>query len=485
MDIYFSDFFGVSPKILDKYGAFNISLINDLPLFVDPFLLFNSKKPEYKKQHDKIIEYLRFLRDKSTDVNLDKGLIQSWYLFPEVKQNWLGFSKVGNSGAGLREDFALALHKNLHAIFTNFGAEKVTHGGHLEKLCLIKEGVGRDKISDFTTNLIKDYLLNFTQEFAKKNIAPNLRKTVAINKASFNYDTETWESNLFDLPFHSGNYVLLTPKDILTKDELWINKPDLYNDFQRIPSSIPNEQLRSQINNYFRSLLPKRPKSQDYKSATSMVINKFPEILDYYIRYKEDNGNQAVNISSEKVVFAERQYIQQIKQLSDALREQSSFYESSGKTHQEAMARVRFLKDVIENKDGYRYFYMDGQPIERESDLQIMYRLTWFASNLDVNREVNNGRGPVDFKVSEGSKDSTLVEFKLAKNTQLERNLQNQVEIYKKASGSQFAIKVILYFTNRELLKIKNILQRLKLSDDSNIVLIDARRDNKPSASKA
>lgn len=47
MKIYFSDFFNVTPDILDKYGAFNISLINDLPLFIDPFLLFGSKKPEY------------------------------------------------------------------------------------------------------------------------------------------------------------------------------------------------------------------------------------------------------------------------------------------------------------------------------------------------------------------------------------------------------------------------------------------------------
>ncbi len=400
MDIYFSDFFGVSPKILDKYGAFNISLINDLPLFVDPFLLFNSKKPEYQELHNKIIGYLQFLRDKSIDINLDKGLLHSWYLFPEIKENWLGFSKVGNSGAGLREDFALALHKNLHHIFADFGAEKVTRGGHLEKLCLIKRGVGRDKISDFTTNLIKEFLLNFTQEFTIRNIAKGLRKRIAVNKVRFNFKTETWENGLFDLPYCSGDYVILTPKDILTKDELWINKDDLYNDFERIPLAIPNEQLRSQINNYFRSVLPRRPKAQDYKNAVSMVIGQYPEVLDYYIRYKEINGDKAINISTEKVMIAEQQYIQQIKQLSDILRSQSSFYESPGRTYQEAMARIQFLKDVIENKDGYRYFYIKGEPIERESDLQIMYRLTWFASEFDVNREVNNGRGPVDFKIS-------------------------------------------------------------------------------------
>jgi len=84
MDVYFSDFFGVSPATIEKYGAFNISLVADLPLFIDPFLLFNSKKPEYRALHDRIINYLRFLRDKSTGQDPDPGLLKAWYRFPEV-----------------------------------------------------------------------------------------------------------------------------------------------------------------------------------------------------------------------------------------------------------------------------------------------------------------------------------------------------------------------------------------------------------------
>ena len=44
MKVYFSDFFDVNPDVIEKYGAFNISLINDFSLFIDPFLLFNSYK---------------------------------------------------------------------------------------------------------------------------------------------------------------------------------------------------------------------------------------------------------------------------------------------------------------------------------------------------------------------------------------------------------------------------------------------------------
>src|SRR5215212_1348802 len=90
--IYFSDFFDISPTLLEQYGAFDISLINDLPLFIDPFLLFNSENPVYQQLHNDIINYLRFLRDKSLVPGIRPGLLKAWYQFGEVKQNWLGFS---------------------------------------------------------------------------------------------------------------------------------------------------------------------------------------------------------------------------------------------------------------------------------------------------------------------------------------------------------------------------------------------------------
>jgi hypothetical protein len=62
IEIYFSDVFEIEPEELESYGAFNISLVNDLPLFIDPFLLFNSRKPEYKALHADMIRYLRLKR---------------------------------------------------------------------------------------------------------------------------------------------------------------------------------------------------------------------------------------------------------------------------------------------------------------------------------------------------------------------------------------------------------------------------------------
>lgn len=127
--------------------------------------------------------------------------------------------------------------------------------------------------------------------------------------------------------------------------------------------------------------------------------------------------------------------------------------------------------------------YDSQNSVHRE--LHVMFRLTWIDNfaDLDLNAEVNDGRGPVDFKVSKGKKNSNLVEFKLAKNTALEKNLQHQVAIYEKASDAKTSIKVIMYFNDSELQRVKDIVKRLKLTDCRDIVLIDA--SPKPSASKA
>jgi hypothetical protein len=487
--IHFSEYFDVNPKLLERHGAFNISLINDLPLFIDPFLLFNSKKTEHRRLHDSIIQYVRFLRDKSLAGEIDAGLLKAWFFFPEVKQTWLGFSRIGNSGRGLGKDFAKALHRNLNDFFSDFGEKRVTKGSHLEKLCLIDNGIGRDNISDFTTNLIKHYLLEYTQSFAHANLRSDQRRTISVAKAIFNYETETWAAESYELPFWGEDFILLTPRELLTRDDTWINHGDLLANFEGVVNSVPDDQLRAQFNNYFQSQLPRLPKGKDpsakeRRTAIVAVLRKYPSLLDRYIRIKEDLGDEAVGKSLEKVSEAEETFIQRALEMANRLQQDTCFYDTSNTSIAEARKRVAFLKDVIENKDGYRFFYgSNGKLFKREQDVQILFRLTWYASPSEVDREVNNGRGPVDFKISRGAKDKSLVEFKLASNKKLEMNLQHQVPIYEKANNTKASIKVIIYFSQQEAHHVRRILQRLKFDQNPDIVLIDARRDNKISAS--
>lgn len=429
------------------------------------------------------------MRDKSVESTVSSYLIDAWYRFGEVKQNWLGFTRAGNAGSGLGRTFATALSSNLNAIFRDFGAERVTRSSHLEKLCLIAGRVGRDNISDFTTNLIKGWLCAYTETFAKEHIVGHLRRTVAVPRSRFNYETESWETERFDMPWFDDDFVLLTPKDMLTKDDTWINKTDLISDFPDIPQAMPDGVLRAQVSNYFEKAIPRyanrAPSQKDRDEAARRTILQFPELIDYFIRMKEERGDEARDLSAQKVRLTQLAFVEQVKTFRGQLALETNFYRKSGGTYAEAHERVAYLKDVIENKSGHKIFYADGKPVQREEDVHIMFRLVWIGTPSDVSREVNDGRGPADFKISRGAVDKTIVEFKLAKNKGLERNLQRQVEIYKKASDAQDSIKVIIYFSDSELDRVTKILKRLGLSGHPDIVLIDADASNKPSGSKA
>lgn len=482
--VYFTDIFGIHPDVLDEYGAFDIALVNDLPLFVDPFLLYDSDDEKYRALHDGIIEYLCFLRDRAVAGDLAPGVASHWLLFKEVKQNWLGFSQTGNQGTGLGNDFARSLAKNLTSVFKEFGTETISEASHLEKLGLLSGGVGRDHLSDFTTNLIKAFLLEYTQAFGIAHLRPEQRRRVRVDRVSFDYATRRWKPGFFDLPWYAGDFILLTPKEILTRDEAWINQGDMVDRFSEIVASVPDDALRAQANEHFTARIRERMNTQERRAVVLGTFETFHALIDHYIKWKEENAAQAHAQSSEKVKETELQFVENIKQLISTHLEKTDFYQG-GSSYSESLKRVAYLKHVIENNDGYRLFYLKGKPIQRETDLHIMYRLTWARTEWDVNAEVNNGRGPVDFKVSRGRKDACVIEFKLAKNTGLEKNLKHQVAIYERASGASNSIKVILYFSESELLRVQSILRKLGLQDKEDIVLIDASRETKASASKA
>lgn len=495
LNIYFSQIFNVDPKVIEDYGALDIALLTDLPLFVDPFLLFNSEKAEYQKLHHQIIDYLLFLKDMTARGNLNSGLLKEWFVFSEVKQNWLGYSEVGNEGRGLGMKFAVGLARSLDRVLSGFGSEKVTSGSHLEKLTLIHEGIGKDSISDFTTNLIKDHLIDYTEEFARQHLEAHQVRHVGVERARFNYKTRTWQGRHATLPWFSGDYVLLTPRDILVKDDTWINSSDLADRFSNVIASVSNEVLRGRLNQYFLQVLPisytttgkvKRPSQAEARKAVRQVIAQFPEVLDYYIRQREVQGDGAKAVSRADVKATESVFIDGPSILAQALRRWTQFYDLAPNTYEDAKARVLYLKDIIENKGGHGILYSNGEQIAREKELQLLFRYTWFGSFNSISREVNDGRGPVDFLVSKGAFDKTLVEFKLASNTRLKQNLQNQTHVYEAASDATYpSLKVIVYFTAAELERVERILKEVDMVNDPSVILIDARADNKPSGSRA
>lgn len=158
----------------------------------------------------------------------------------------------------------------------------------------------------------------------------------------------------------------------------------------------------------------------------------------------------------------------------------SSSFSSKKSSYEEAIYRLNALKHIIENKNGHKIF----EKIENQNEFmfQSLFKIICQGSIYDINSEVNNGRGPVDFTVSKGTKDKTIIEFKLAKNPKLKQNIKHQVEIYKIANETTHAVVGIIYFEDSELEKTLKVIKELNLEDNQNIILIDSR--NKLSASR-
>lgn len=488
--VYFSDIFNVKHTILEKYGALDISLICDNPAFVDPFLIFADSK--YKNLHDFIVDYLKFLKNLSLkEKNLSSGNFKHYYKFPEVKQVWLGYSVGGNAGLGLGKSFGESLYENLHRIFSHFGDESITESSHLEKLCLIEEGVGVDKISDFTINLIKKYLLDYTQTFAKKYIDQKYLEEFSVRKVNFDFEKGIWTDERFILPKiereNKKDFVLLIPREILTKKDTWISKNDFLNNDTAIFSIIENDELRTKINKFFFDNLSiklnkKKQPEKDYskkskRNALLKTIPEFPEVLDYYIKYKEQNKDNAL-----KYHIADPEFINFFSDTAALKNELKKTSFEKLTSLDDCIARILFFKQKLESNSNDLYF--KDKPLQ-EKHLRLMFKNVTYGTLFDYNSEVNNGRGPIDFIVSYGSNDKTGLELKLASNRKLKQNLLNQGKVYQKDSNLKHVVKIIFYFSDQEMETVNRVLKEINKSiDNKEIFIIDCRKKESASNQK-
>lgn len=495
----FSEKFKVEKNKIEEYGAIDISLVCDIPLFIDPMLIFNSEKEEYQELHKNIIKYFHFLAKKS-EQKLEKSDIKTWYTFNEVCNNWFGYALEGNKGSALDIEFGTFLYKNIKFALNTNG---ISNGVHAEKIMLLYDGSGRDKISDMTVNLIKGYLCEYTQKFAKKYISENYCKNIPVDKSGFNYETESFVTKEYYLPYiinekGEEEYVLLTPADILRKNEPSINRDNFFKVNRKVRDYIENDVLKAQVNNYIAKAVgeyemeqrknKKKPSEGMIKiierEAFTEMVKEHPEIYDYYVKMRENEKEEIKKECFQEVNIQLKKFIDNAVLLVEVFKKGTYEIPENISAFEESKNRIKYFKHIIEDCDGYKTLYNNGERIANENDLQRMFKFVWYKTNFKTDFETNNGRGPADAVVSKGSKNQNVIEFKLASNSKL-KHVFEQTEIYKKANETENSIIVIFYFSEAEFNKVKRIIEDAGLTDkvDDNIILIDCREDNKQSGS--
>lgn len=198
----------------------------DRRLGIDPFLLYRSSNPEFQQAHNQLLDFFNFALGviQEGDTPRAERLLQ----FPEPNEIGLGYTRRGISGSGIGPELAKDIVRTLRS-----SPALLSRGfRHIEELQLICTGVGPDRISDMTANILKLFLINYTQEQCRSWNIP-LEKDVPVTHF-FDFERYDWQDGYYDLPVNpsTGNALLLVPRRIL-RILPWINYDDYVGEYRR------------------------------------------------------------------------------------------------------------------------------------------------------------------------------------------------------------------------------------------------------------
>ena len=133
----------------------------------------------------------------------------------EPNETRLGMSIGRPRGSGIGQGLA----RQIYRAFATSAASTTGLLEDLEDTILLIDGIDRDRISDITTNVIREPLIEYTQRVARQYEIP-LTEGVPSGHA-WNAETSRWEQDFVALPRTPYGKVLLVPKAIVRRDPLY------------------------------------------------------------------------------------------------------------------------------------------------------------------------------------------------------------------------------------------------------------------------
>lgn len=179
----------------------------DIRLFIDPYAISLLPGNWSQDAHGLLITFFQKVTDsiRSNKVAEARELLSH---LSEPEETRLGMTKDGSEGAGVGPTQAEAIYQALAK------SSAVKHGflNALEECELMIPGIGQDKISDLSTNIIRLKLIEYTHEQCLLHNIPT--RNVAAG-AVFSQDTHSWEGLYAELPVVNDASLLLVPKAIV------------------------------------------------------------------------------------------------------------------------------------------------------------------------------------------------------------------------------------------------------------------------------
>lgn len=183
----------------------------DLNLYVDPLLFYNSRSESFQAVHSVLHEFFSVAIDQVRAGNFN--VAERMLSFPEVHEIMLGQSKSSHTGRGMGSKRGKIIFDEIVA-----NADVQERGiTHLAEMQLLIEGVGFDLISDMCANIIKPFLVDYTQRQCRMHGIP-LEEGLCLEHV-FDWDELCWEDIHVALPVNpiSGHPILLVPKSVVRR----------------------------------------------------------------------------------------------------------------------------------------------------------------------------------------------------------------------------------------------------------------------------
>ncbi|GEP41388.1 hypothetical protein [Brevifollis gellanilyticus] len=234
----------VKPRLTDHYDLpltqeeadFAIPFLDDdVPLYVDPFLLWKSPSMQDQSLHTALVSsfnYFGHLARRGKEQEAMHAIIK----ISECQEAGLGSAR-GKMGKRIGESSAMEILSLFSLV------PQVKSGGfeHIEEIQLFVDQIGRDRVSDLACSLTKSFLIDFTIDQCRKHNIPTNDVTL---QDVFDYGTKKFVAEKLSLPCNpqTKTPLLLVPKRWL-RFSPWINYDDYFKSAFVKGAQVPKERV--------------------------------------------------------------------------------------------------------------------------------------------------------------------------------------------------------------------------------------------------
>ncbi|MBX9997728.1 hypothetical protein [Priestia aryabhattai] len=186
----------------------DIDIEEDLPLFLDSYFLSLRVDPWSVDAHRTIQSFFHTVIDLYK-AGRRKEAKQLFVNLTEPNETCLGVSNGKPRGRGVGTNEAIEIFDNITS------SQAIEYGlvGHLEDMVIFVDNVGKDKISDLITNVLRKQLIEYTQSQCELHGIP-LTKDVP-SGYHWNSTVRKWDNFLTDMLVVEGRKIILVPKSIV------------------------------------------------------------------------------------------------------------------------------------------------------------------------------------------------------------------------------------------------------------------------------